>query len=159
MLAFGEPHLVIDLKVDGFCYPFTMEVESMSVQSRSAEKESFWRSHLERQSVSGESIRGYCRWRGLSEGSFHFWRREIANRDRDGTQTCGRGPAGLMAVKIVDEPSRSSMAAPTLEIECPGGTVIRVREEVSLDVLQRVLRACQQIQSEDASASVSVRSC
>ena len=131
----------------------------MSGQSRSTEKEAYWRSHLKRQLSSGESIRGYCRVRCLSEALFHYWRREIANRERAASPTRGGGPAGLIAVEIVSDSPSSTTATQTLEIECPGGAVIRVREEVSMDVLQRVLRACQQIQSEGASASVPVRSC
>jgi hypothetical protein len=126
---------------------------------RSAEKESFWRSHLKRQSSSGESIRGYCLRRGLSDASFHFWRREIASRDGEVVSATRSSSAGLIAVEIVDEASVHSMTALTLEIECPGGAVIRLREEVSVDVLKRVIRACQQIQTEGASVSVPVRSC
>ena len=126
---------------------------------RSMEKESFWRSQLSRQLSSGESIRGYCLHQGLSEASFHFWRREIASRDRDANRTTGSGSVGLIAVKIVDDAPSHSTAESTLSIECPGGAVIRVREDVSMDVLQRVMRACQQIQAEGAFASGSVRSC
>ena len=126
---------------------------------RSAEKESFWRSHLSRQSSLGESIRGYCVHRGLSEASFHFWRREIANRDQQAGRTTGTGSAGLISVEIVDDASPCSTSPAILSIECPGGAVVRLREEVSTDVLQRVMRACQQIQAEGVGASVPVRSC
>jgi hypothetical protein len=126
---------------------------------RSTEKESFWRSHLKRQSSSGESIRGYCLRRGVSEASFHFWRREIANRDREVVAASRSNSAGLIAVEIVDETPVRSMTTQTLEIECPGGAVIRLREEVSVEVLQRVIRACQQVQTEGASLSGPVRSC
>jgi hypothetical protein len=137
-----------------------MEIVSMSKRShRSVEKESFWRSQLGRQSFSGESIRGYCRRRGLSEASFHFWRREIASRDHQADRASGSKATGLIAVEIVGDPSPGSTAMPTLEVECPGGAVIRLREDVSTDVLQRVIRACQRIQAESASASGSVRSC
>ncbi len=104
---------------------------------RSMEKESFWRSQLSRQLSSGESIRGYCLHRGLSEASFHFWRREIASRDRGAGRTIGSGSAGLIAVEIVDDASRHSTAQAMLSIECPGVAVIRVREDVSMDGLQR----------------------
>jgi hypothetical protein len=124
---------------------------------RSTEKESFWRSHLRRQSSSGESIRGYCLRRGLSEASFHYWRREIADRDCEVVAAPRSSSAGLVAVEIVGETSVG--ATPTLEIECPGGAVIRLREEVSVDVLQRVMRACQQVQAEGTSVGVAVRSC
>ena len=127
--------------------------------SRSAEKESFWRFHLKRQSMSGESIRRYCLRLGLSDASFHFWRREIAKRDREEVDGSRSNSAGLVAVEIVGETSLRSATMPMLEIECPGGAVIRLREEVSVEVLQRVMRACQQMQMEGASVSVPVRSC
>jgi hypothetical protein len=126
---------------------------------RSTEKESFWRSHLKRQASSGESIRGYCLRRGLSEASFHYWRREIADRDGEVVAATRSSSAGLVAVEIVGETSVRATITPTLEIECPGGAVIRLREEVSVDVLQRVMRACQQIQAEGVSVGVAVRSC
>ena len=126
--------------------------------SRSAEKEAFWRSQLGCQSSSGESIRAYCRRRSLSEASFHFWRREIANRDREAQPSTHAEAAGLIAVQIVDEPS-PSRERQTLEIECPGGPVIRLREDVSAEVLERVMRACLQVQFENASSSGLVRSC
>lgn len=122
--------------------------------SRSAEKEAFWRSHIKRQSSSGESIRGYCLRRGLSEASFHFWRREIANRDCEARPSKQVESAGLVAVEILGE---SSVQRRMLEIECPGGAVIRLREDVCMEVLQQVLQACQL-----ANASVvrePVRSC
>jgi hypothetical protein len=121
---------------------------------RSTEKECYWRGHVERQSSSGESIRGYCRGRGLSEASFHFWRRELAVRDREASGKRGSGSAGLIAVEVIGGAS----SRPVLEIECPGGAVIRLREDVSVEILERVIRACQQVQS-GASAHVPVRSC
>ncbi len=125
--------------------------------SRSLEKESYWRGHLQRQLSSGESIRGYCGRRGLSEASFHFWRREIASRDREVAVKPGGGTAGLIAVEIVGD--SSSPGNPLLEIACPGGAVIRLREEVSFEVLERVLRACQPARSADVSPRGPVRSC
>jgi hypothetical protein len=192
--------------------------------SRSPEKEAYWRCHLESQFSSGVSIRAYCRQHGLSEPSFHFWRREIKKRDakamapppppvespvavagdRDSfgsssantaaathaapfhgatTRVADRrakrsgsarpsitgavrspvrsDPAGLVALEIVGDAaspltsSASSRAtasfsasppstkAATLEVELPGGVVIRLREEVSAEVLQRVIVACE----------------
>jgi hypothetical protein len=122
---------------------------------RSSEKESYWRSHLERQSSSSESIRSYCRLRGLSEASFHFWRREIDARDRESAGRHGSGPAGLIAVDVIGETQPSLM----LEIACPGGAVIRLREDVSVEVLTRVIEACRQISSEGACLAAPVRSC
>jgi hypothetical protein len=130
------------------------------VSVRSQEKESFWRSHLDRQRSSGESIRGYCRVRKLSEALFHFWRREIARRDREKRAPRQSGNPGLVAVKVIGEPTARSTAAPLLEIECPGGPLVRVREKAPIEVLQRVIRACRMDPEEcGPTASRVVRSC
>ena len=62
------------------------------------------------------------------------------------------GSAGLIALDIVCDATPLSTAAPlstptttaTLEIEFRSGVVIRLREEVSATVLQRVIVACEQ---------------
>jgi hypothetical protein len=70
------------------------------------------------------------------------------------------GGAGLIAVDIVGAAEPRSMAAPTLEIECPGGPVIRLREDVPAEVLQCVMAVCQQVRPAQAAAtSGAVRSC
>ena len=114
--------------------------------SRSASKEKYWRGHLDRQSASGCSIRSYCHRHGLSEASFHYWRRrEIAGRDSEHTGLPRSNTAGLIAVEIVGESSPLMTTIPMMEIECPGGPVIRVREDVSAEVLQRVIGSCQEL--------------
>ena len=114
--------------------------------SRSASKEKYWRGHLDRQSASGCSIRSYCHRHGLSEASFHYWRRrEIAGRDSEHTGLPRSNTAGLIAVEIVGESSPLMTTRPMMEIECPGGPVIRVREDVSAEVLQRVIGSCQHL--------------
>ena len=129
------------------------------VSHRSRDKESFWRSHLTRQSSSGESIRGYCRVRKLSEALFHFWRREIARRDHEKSVSFRSENPGLIAVEIVGAPVLES-ATSLMEIECPGGPVIRIREDASLEVLQRVMKACRMTQAEcRPAAGEAVRSC
>ena len=68
------------------------------------------------------------------------------------------GP-GLIAVQVVGEASSPSAMRQTMDVECPGGPVIRLREDVSAEVLERVMRACLQVQFENASSSGLVRSC
>lgn len=70
----------------------------------------------------------------------------------------GSASAGLIAVQVVGESSISAVP-PRMEIECPGGAVIRLREDVSEEVLQRVMQACQQVQVNGAGVNGSVRSC
>jgi hypothetical protein len=119
---------------------------------------------------------------------FYAWRQEIAKRDAEQkrrgvhesqtveqNRNCGRSTvtanrsaggkaradAGLIAVEIVgDVASRLTVSPTTLEIECPGGAVVRLREDVSVEVLQRVMVACQLVSlPEGAFASAQVRSC
>jgi hypothetical protein len=71
----------------------------------------------------------------------------------------GSASAGLISVQVVGEASSARTVTQTMDIECPGGAVIRLREDVSAEVLERVLRACQQVQTEGACVSGSVRSC
>lgn len=66
-------------------------------------------------------------------------------------------PAELVSVAIVDEPQAAAGA--TMEIAYPGGPVIRVREDVPSEVLERVVRVCQRVQAEGAAAPGPVRSC
>jgi transposase len=50
-------------------------------RERDVNKERFWRGAIRRWQRSGRTIRGFCREQGLSEVSFHAWRRTIAQRD------------------------------------------------------------------------------
>ena len=128
--------------------------------SRRAEKEASWRCHLEAQSSSGESIRGYCRRHGLLQSSFHFWRCAIANRDLGVPSSKRAEGAGLVAVQIVGELALPSSNRGLLEIELVGGLVVRLREDVGVESLEQVLRACQQVcLANGGSAREEVGSC
>ena len=154
----------------------------MANRFQNAEKESYWRWHVDMHATSSLSIRAYCGKHGLSEASLYTWRRKI--QIRDSGHECSHGSlqqsqphrslaqsknrsaeavhqktlraknkrlparskvdllppsigAGLIALDIIDTKS------PTLEIEGPAGVVIRLREDVSAEVLQRVIAACQ----------------
>ena len=58
----------------------------------------------------------------------------------------------LVALDIIET------AGPTLAIEGPGGIVIRLREDVSVEVLRRVIAACQ-LSHSTAAARSQERSC
>lgn len=47
---------------------------------RDAEKEKFWRAAMLEARGSGQSVREFCRERGLDENRFYFWRRELRTR-------------------------------------------------------------------------------
>jgi len=125
-------------------------------RERSLEKEAYWRGHIERQAVSGLSIRGYCGGHGLTEQSFYVWRRRLQNGALETTapratadRRLTRGghvrrkaskrsrSAGLVAVDVIDVPQSNAV----LEISVTDGIMIRVREDVSVETLERVLTA------------------
>ena len=43
---------------------------------RDGDKERVWRERIAEQQRGGESVRAFCRERGLRETSFYYWRRQ-----------------------------------------------------------------------------------
>ena len=50
---------------------------------RDLRKESFWRRLIRGHARSGLSIRAWCEKHGVSDVSFYWWRRELAQRDAE----------------------------------------------------------------------------
>ena len=48
---------------------------------RSEEKERYWQGLLQRQARSGVSIAAFCRSEGVSEATFHGWKRTLRRRE------------------------------------------------------------------------------
>lgn len=119
----------------------------MANHQRSVEKEAYWRRHVDRQVTDELWVRAYCREHGLSEQSFYVWRRKLGKRDQQRAAVgktahsdSRRSPSPeLVQVAVVG--SAALTPEPRLEIEVPGGVTIWLREEISADVLQRVLVA------------------
>lgn len=59
-------------------------------KSRDEVKEAYWQGKLHEQSRSGLRVREFCRGQKLAEGSFYFWRREIARRQCEHKAKPGR---------------------------------------------------------------------
>lgn len=128
--------------------------------SERAAKEASWRLHLEAQSKSGESARAYCRRHGLLQSSFRFWEQSIARRDLEGPSSPRAEGAGLVAIEVVGSLALPPLSRERLEIELVGGLVVRLREDVSVECLQQVLRVCQKFsRASGGSAREAVRSC
>lgn len=98
---------------------------------RSGEREQFWLELVEGQQRSGVSIRQWCHRHGVSEPSFYFWRRELAQRSR----YAGAGPQ-LVPVEV--SPS-SPISNADLEIELPGPVIVRVRAGCDAELLRQTL--------------------
>ena len=76
------------------------------------DRENYWRSVLDRQAESGQSVASFCRQESLSAASFYAWRRKLKGRDvADGPQ--------LVPVQIAPVPT----SAP-VRIYLPDGVAI-----------------------------------
>jgi hypothetical protein len=83
-------------------------------KARDPRREQFWRNAIASWKKSGQSIRGYCCQRQLSEASFHAWRRELAKRDQNPS-----APLTFVPVHV--------RAEAAVEVVLPNGLVVRVR--------------------------------
>jgi hypothetical protein len=101
--------------------------------TRDSQREQFWRQHIAAWNRSGQSIRGFCSVRHLSEASFYAWRRELRRRERECTQT---PPLKFLPIQVRSEAR--------IEIALPDGLVMRAPaaiEPTTLAALVAALRA------------------
>lgn len=124
---------------------------------RDRSKERFWRRAVRQWRQSGQSIRAFCRERGLSEPSFHGWRRTLAERDQaaDKTRRATRvaskrghqeqnGDVGrdFVPVQIVASAApavTASAASGGIEVVVGAGRVVRIAAGFDAATLQRLL--------------------
>lgn len=106
---------------------------------RDPKKEAFWRRMLREQGGSGLSVRAWCDRCGLNQGTFCWWRRELARRD-----AAGRDPGRAEDAKPAFMPVRVAAAGETgnggsIEIVLTGGHRIRLSGCVDRQMLAEVL--------------------
>lgn len=76
-----------------------------------------WRERVALWRASGLSIRAFCRQRGLTEPTFHYWKRELPTRDQAPAKSASAPPK---FVPLTVLPS----ATLTVEVRCPSGHVM-----------------------------------
>lgn len=91
-------------------------------------KQKLWATRLLDHAKSGINIRSWCALEGLSEATFHYWRKRLAEMTASPTQ--------LIALPL---PGRSG--ATRLELETPQGYVIRISSQEQVGWLGDVLAA------------------
>lgn len=127
---------------------------------RDRSKERFWRQAVREWRRSGQRIRAFCRARGLSEPSFHAWRRTLAERDqaankvrqaarltskRRNQEQNGVVGRDFVPVQIVAStaaavaPSAAPTSSSGIEIVVGAGRVVRVAVGFDAATLQRLL--------------------
>lgn len=130
----------------------------MAGRQRSREKEVFWRSVVEKQKLSGVTVREFCRREGLAEPSFYAWRREIAKRDgQSADEVSQSADAAFIPVEVIDQRSVSKLAVDVpllasdrLEIVTPGGFTLRFDGETDLHRLGEVLATVARLEEGGA---------
>lgn len=105
----------------------------MGRHDRDLKLEQTWRQHLQRQQASGQTARDYCRDHDLAETAFHYWRRTIADRDRE-AQRSTPVPA-FVPVAVVGPAAGGS----PIDIRLAGGHRVRVRAGCDRELLAAVL--------------------
>ncbi len=106
---------------------------STPIQRRSS-KEQFWRQLLRQWRRSGLSVRDFCAERQVSEPSFYYWRRAIAQRD-------ALAPCFVPVRVIPDEPPpiAGTGSGSGLELVLGAGRLLRIGPGFDAATLRRVL--------------------
>ena len=126
-----------------------------------------WRQRLERQPASGLSIVAFCRQEGVSQATFHAWKRKLygpsstrhssgeavtahRSRKRRAPVSRRRGPQNLVAspaatrhsADFLQLPVMAARPSPWIELTLIDGTLVRIPQEnlAALTTLLRVLR-------------------
>jgi hypothetical protein len=108
-------------------------------QQRDPRKEQFWRRKLEQWRRSGLSVRAFCARHGLTEPTFYFWRRTLAQRDE--------ATVRFVPVQVVPDPLADVPPTPTgvgLELLLAGGRVLRIGPTFDGPTLQRLLAVLEE---------------
>jgi hypothetical protein len=117
---------------------------------RDRQKERLWRKLTREQVRSGLSVREFCESRGLVEGSFYFWRRELRARDAE-DQRVKRTASSAGIGATSSAPSFAAITvsgweSPSSALELVLANGVRVRVPVGFDrqTLRELLSVLEQ---------------
>ena len=111
----------------------------MANRQRDAKLEKFWRDAIRKCEQSGLTIVGFCKQEGLKASAYHYWRREIGQRDQqvlangEGLDTPIAHVASLVPVRLIDD-----RASAGVEIFSRTACVVRLGEDTSAVHFRRV---------------------
>ena len=103
---------------------------------RDPRKEAHWRRQVQKQKASGLSVREFCEQKGLVESAFYYWRREIEQRNREGS---GVGKSAFLPIEV-EAPAHES----AIEVALASGYVVRVRGGFDADTLRQLLAVLEE---------------
>ena len=97
--------------------------------NKAEQRRELWRQRIAQQEGSGQSIRAYCRGRGLPEHAFYGWRQRLRKQ-----------PASVKFALVETKPSEAEIAPP-LELILAHGDRLRIpRDAATLKLVLTVLR-------------------
>jgi hypothetical protein len=89
------------------------------------------------------TVRVFCEREGVKESTFHFWKRELARRDRElvGRQrsAAGHGRARRMTMPALVPVTIGPAIRPPIELQLSSGTSVRVAAGCEEALLRMVL--------------------
>jgi len=91
-------------------------------------KQDLWPARLQAQLESGQTIRAWCAANGVTEATFHYWRKRLAAIGASGPQ-------------FIALPGCASQHAAMLEVETPNGYMVRLGSPVHVEWLGMVRAA------------------
>lgn len=121
----------------------------MARRRNSEETRSFWRMAIQMQRESGLPVAEFCRREGLHPASFYAWRRRF-EQAADGTATSeaatfapsvSSAQSPLVPVHVIDDQiADSGHHHGIVEVVTPGGFVLRVPDDATIDNVRRILQ-------------------
>lgn len=90
----------------------------MAAKHRDPARERFWRDVMADCQASGLSVRSYCLQHRLTETAFHYWRREL--QQRDAKPAVRTAAAAFVPVTVIPA------ATLAIEVRCPSGHVVNL---------------------------------
>ena len=100
--------------------------------------ESYWRAHLERHSLSGLTVREYCRREGFSQASFYNWRKRLQSAAAPPAISASPAPF----IELTDLLTRPSSHSPwQMEVALPNGVTLRLASGFEPAALKQALEA------------------
>jgi hypothetical protein len=89
-------------------------------------KQQVWSARVQEQAASGLGIRAWCVREGLTEATFHYWRKRLS--------VPAQSAASLIAFPLVGRPAKTA-----LELQTPHGYVIRIASDEQLGWVKGLL--------------------
>lgn len=105
-------------------------------EKRNRPRESFWRKAVERQRASGLSAKEFSEREGFNEGTFSWWRTQIAKRDRAAGVVQPFVP--VVCEKDAEPPKAANGAVAEIDLDA---RVLRIFNGVEVATLRSLLEA------------------